>query len=137
MGSLDKYCRLCALCVRQDHLLKVSVLLFLQGEVCREQKLQKIETLNYQLWDDQAGPEEDQAETANCEKLRFDAKIPHYKESSEVNLNVFRNFLGFGLSKEDRLPKQVLIKPLIALYEDDDVDDHEDVGDDQICARQL
>ena len=24
MGSLDKYCRLCALCVRQDHLLKVD-----------------------------------------------------------------------------------------------------------------
>ena len=110
MGSLDKYCRLCALCVRQDHLLKVNVLLFLQGEVCRKQKLQIFEILNYQLWDDQAGPEEDQAETANCEKLRFDAKIPHFKENLEVNLNVFRNFLGFGLSKEDRLPKQVMIK---------------------------
>ena len=75
MGSLDKYCRLCALCVRQDHLLKVSVLLFLQGEVLCKQKSQKFEILNYQLWDDQAGPEEDQAETANCEKLRFDAMI--------------------------------------------------------------
>ena len=72
--------------------------------------LQKIEILNYQLWDDQAGPEEDQAETANCEKLRFDAMILRFKENLEVNLNVFRNFLGFGLSKEDRLPKQVMIK---------------------------
>ena len=76
-----------------------------------------LKKLNYQLWDDQAGPEEDQAETANCEKLRFDANILHFKENFEVNLNVFRNFLGFGLSKEDRLPKQVLIKPLIALYD--------------------
>ena len=110
MGSLDKYCRLCALCVRQDHLLKVSVLLFCQETYVVNRSYKNLKKLNYQLWDDQAGPEEDQAETANCEKLRFDAKILHFKENFEANLNVFRNFLGFGLSKEDRLPKQVLIK---------------------------
>lgn len=64
MGSLDKYCRICALCVRPDHLLK--------------------------LWDDSGGGEDEKSETANCDKIR--------------------NFLGFEVSYEDRLPKQVCVQ---------------------------
>jgi len=64
MGSLDKYCRLCALCVRPDHLLK--------------------------LWEESGSEETNKTETPNCGKLR--------------------SFLGFGVSCEDRLPKQVCVQ---------------------------